>query len=91
MHADMRSHEDSDTAAVPVEFPLLVATLVAAQSASPTAAAHTHHQVGRTIGGCPEQAIVTLLQARPGWRAAAAALGGSFHPGVAPMIADNPS
>lgn len=86
MHAEMQPGDSGKTTEIAVEFPLLMATLMATQSASPSAAAHTHHMVSRAIGGCPEQAIATLLQARPGWRAAAEALGGSFHPGIAPLI-----
>lgn len=89
MKLDNTTGVAAGTDAFAVDFPVLVASLVATQSASATAAAHTHHHVGRAIRGCQEQAIVTLLQAKPGWRAAATALHGSFHPAIAGLVGAN--
>jgi len=75
----------------PVEFPVMIAQLFAVQSASATAAAQIHHEVARRIANSRDQALATLMQARPGWRAAAGALRGSFHPGVAALISANGS
>lgn len=69
----------------------MVAQLFAIQSGSATAAAQIHHEVARRIADSPEQALAMLMQARPGWRAAAGALRGSFHPGVAALINANGS
>jgi hypothetical protein len=73
----------------PMDHATLVTSLLAAQSASATAIANTHYQVSRSIDSDTEQAIVTLLQGNLGWRAAAAVLNGSFHPGIAPLIVAN--
>lgn len=70
----------------PIEFPAVVAALLAAQAASATAAAQIHHDVARHVAHSSEQALTILMQARPGWRAAAGALQGSFHPHVATLV-----
>jgi len=67
----------------PTDFPALVANLFASQSASPAAIAQVHHDVTLRVAHSREDAMTTLMQVRLGWRAAAEALGGSFHPGVA--------
>lgn len=73
----------------PVDCRALIASLCVSQSASFTAAAQVHHDVARSIEDSQQNAIATLMQARPGWRAAAGVLGGSFHPGVAARIHAN--
>lgn len=65
------------------DFPAIVATVLASQTGSPTASAQVHHDVARRVAHSREEAMATLMQVRPGWRAASGALGGSFHPGVA--------
>ncbi len=73
---------------VSLEYRSMVASLLACQSASAGAQAHMHYNVTRSIEGGQEEAIVTLLMACPGWRAASAILGGSFHGGIATLIGD---
>ncbi len=75
--------------AAPIDFSIMVAGLLAGQTISSSATAQIHHDVARSIANAPEQAIATLMQARPGWRAAAGVLGGSFHPGVAALVNAN--
>lgn len=74
---------------VAADFPVMVATVLASQASSPTASAQLHHDVARRVADSREEAMATLMQVRPGWRAAAGALGGSFHPGVAARIGAN--
>ena len=74
---------------VPVEFPAMMASVLATQSASAAAAAQVHHDVARRIADSSEQALTTLMQAKPGWRAAAGVLRGSFNPRVAEIAGDN--
>ncbi len=73
----------------PVEFPAMMAGLLTAQAGSATVAAQIHHDVARRIAHSREEAMATLMQANPGWRAAAGVLEGSFHPGVARLVGDN--
>jgi hypothetical protein len=73
----------------PLDFSTMVAGVLASQSRSTAATAQIHHDVARSIADSPEQALATLMQARPGWRAAAGVLGGSFHPGVAARVNAN--
>lgn len=73
----------------PVEFPTMMAGLLTAQAGSATVAAQIHHDVARGIAHSREEAMATLMQANPGWRAAAGVLKGSFHPGVARLLGDN--
>lgn len=73
----------------PVDYRAVIASLFVNQGASLTAAAQVHHDVAKSIEDCQQDAIATLMQARPGWRAAAGVLGGSFHPGVAALINAN--
>ena len=73
----------------PVEFPVMIANLLATQCQSPAAAAQIHHDVTCRIAHSREEALTTLIQAQPGWRAAAGVLEGSFHAGVAKLVRDN--
>lgn len=73
----------------PIEFPAMVAGMLAAQAGSPTAAAQIHYDVARHVADSSEEAMATLMQARPGWRAAAGALHGSFHARVATLVGAN--
>jgi len=75
--------------AAAIDYPGLMAGILASQALSCSATAQIHHDVGRSVADAPQQAIATLIQARPGWRAAAGALGGSFHPGVAALVSAN--
>ena len=72
-----------------IEFPAMMASLLAAQAGSPAAAAQIDHDVARHVGDCREEALATLMQARPGWRAAVGVLEGSFHPRVARLVGAN--
>ena len=91
MHFELHRLDEHAATGVHRDYRAMVAGLVAVQSASAAAQAQMHHNVTRSIDSCQEQAIVTLLQARPGWRAAASILQGSFHPGIVPLIVDNVS
>lgn len=71
---------------VAADFPAMVATMLVSQAGTPTASAQIHHDVARRVAHSREEAIATLMQVRPGWRAAAGALGGSFHPGIAAQL-----
>lgn len=73
----------------PVEFSAMMAGLLTAQRGSATVAAQIHHDVARHIAHSREEALAMLMQANPGWRAAASVLEGSFHPGVARLVGDN--
>lgn len=64
----------------------MVATMLASQTVSLTASAQVHHDVARRVAHSHGEAMTTLMQVRPGWRAAAGALGGSFHPGIAEQL-----
>jgi SH3-like domain-containing protein len=72
-----------------IDYPAMIAAMLAAQSKSRIAASQIDHDVTRDIENCPEQAITMLMQAHPGWRVAAGVLCGSFHPGVAALINAN--
>lgn len=72
----------------PIDFRAMMAGLLTAQAASATVAAQIHHDVARRIAHSREEALATLMQADPGWRAAAGVLEGSFHPGVATLVGD---
>lgn len=89
MQIDNKRLIEAGARAAPLDCGSLLAALRTSQAASFTAIAQTHHEVGRLIDSCPEQAIVTILQGRPGWRAAIATVRGSFHPGVAGLIVTN--
>lgn len=78
-----------DAQPAPVEFAAMIADLLATQAGSPAAAAQIHHDVMCRIAHSHEEALTTLIQAQPGWRAAAAVLEGSFHSGVAKLVRDN--
>lgn len=72
-----------------IDHRAMIMAMIAAQGASPAAAAQIHHDVARNIADCQKDAMATLMQARPGWLAAAGVLEGSFHPGIAEMINAN--
>ncbi len=74
---------------VPADYPAMMASLLASQNASPAAAAQVHHDVTRRIANSSEEALATLMQAKPGWRAAAGVLQGSFHPRIAEFVGNN--
>lgn len=71
---------------VPIDFSAMVATMLAGQKGSPAASAQIHHDVACRVAHSREEAMTTLMHVRPGWPAAAAALGGSFHPGIAARL-----
>jgi hypothetical protein len=71
---------------VPVDFPAMVASTLASQIGSPAAIAQIHHDVACSVADSREDAMATLMQVQPGWRAAAGVLGGSFHPRVAAQL-----
>jgi hypothetical protein len=88
MHIEHKSFQ-AVHADVPVDHRSLMSAMIATQGASQAAAAQIHYNVARNIAHSHEDAIVTLMQARLGWRAAAGVLEGSFHPGVAGLIHAN--
>lgn len=89
MHVERKKLQSSRAGAVLPDYATMVASLLASQSVSAAAIAQVHHNVARSIENAPEQALATLMQARPGWRAAAGVLGGSFHRGIARMVNAN--
>ena len=73
-------------APVPVGFPELAAGALASQTGSAAAIAQIHHDVACSVAHSREEAMATLMQVQPGWRAAEGVLGGSFHPRVAAWL-----
>ena len=65
------------------DYPQLIASLAAAQASSPTAAAAMRAALPMPPALKPLDAFAALYSDRPGWRAAAAALGHAFHPFLA--------
>jgi len=76
-------------APLPIDYPAMVATLLALQCTGAVASAQIDHDVARSIAHSRQDAIVALMQAQPGWKAATGVLGGSFHRGVAALIGAN--
>ena len=76
-------------APLPMDHRAMIAALLALQGTGAVAAAQIDHDVARSIAHSLQDAIAALMQARPGWKAAAGVLGGSFHRGVATLVAAN--
>lgn len=67
----------------PLDYPMLVASIAGRQSASRTAMLAARLAPVRGAGVAHASALAALILEDRNWSAAAAALGGSFHPGVA--------
>jgi len=65
----------------------LIAAIATAQAATRTAAIEARLGAVRPRCDTPVDALGTLIEARPGWTTAVAALGGCFHPGIARHLA----
>ncbi|HEX8527493.1 hypothetical protein [Allosphingosinicella sp.] len=65
-----------------VDYGVLVATLAAHQSASPTGLAARARSGGKRSWQRPNEALVELLVAGPEWREAGRVQSGSFNPGA---------
>jgi hypothetical protein len=73
---------DEAWAAAP-DYAMLVATLSAMQAASAAARAASGGRRARAAAAAPSRPLVEILLGTAAWRAAVAAQGGSFHPGLA--------
>ena len=89
MRIDYKALTEQRAVALPIDYSMMVASLLGMQAGSAAAIAQTHYEVIRNIESNHERAMVTLLQGRPGWQAAATSLGGSFHSRVANQISVN--
>lgn len=80
-----------DIAPVPLDYYRLAASLGAMQAASRTATVEGMVAAGTFVNAHPVLAMARLFGAGPGWFSAVATLGGSFHPGSAPVNRDQAS
>ena len=72
-----------------LDFQRLVASCAALQASTPTAAVEAQLSGKRLAPLRPADALVALLEGRPGWRSSIAVLEGSFSPEAARFVADN--
>ncbi len=72
-----------DTAAIPVDYFRLLATVTATQVAGRTAMVEAILATEARANTSPSAAIVELFNAGPGWTGAVTALRSSFHPDLA--------
>jgi hypothetical protein len=73
----------TDAAPAPLDYSRLIASLVAMQARSRTAASEATLAADAFAGPSPVAALVRLFEAAPGWVEALPALEGSFHPHLA--------
>jgi hypothetical protein len=74
---------NEDAWAAAPDYAMLVATLSAMQAASAAARAASGGKRALAAGTAPSRPLVEILIGTAAWRAAVAAQGGSFHPGLA--------
>jgi hypothetical protein len=72
-----------------LDFQRLVASCAALQASTPTAAVEAHLSGKRPAPLRPEDALVALIEGRPGWEASIAVLKGSFNADAARFVSDN--
>jgi hypothetical protein len=76
-----------DATPLDLDYATLIASLGAAQAASPTAAAEARLSGIHPAPTEPVEALVALIEGKSGWAASIAVLGGSFHPTAAQFLA----
>lgn len=76
-----------DATPLGLDYARLVASLGAAQAASPTAAAEASISDACPAPDDPVKALIALLEGKSGWAASVAVLAGSFHPEAARLLA----
>lgn len=76
-------------APIGLDFEHLIATCAALQAATPTASTEAQLATARELSIQANEALVRLIEGRPGWAAAVAVMQGSFHPDAVRYVSDN--
>lgn len=70
-----------------IDYPAFLAGITAAQAILPSARIGAALKAAPLIALSPAEAVATVFMGQAGWSCAAVALGGSFHPAAARLLA----